>query len=186
MVLSPYQVKDNMAESYTLPDGQMVDTFDSLGNIKSNYNKELTNPLGSTPPSPSPKLDSAQLGMIYEGVKGTADLAAGIIGGVLDKKDNEQARQEARQLAEINRQDQLKQDKIDLAFRKRQQDQEEQQFKIQKRIQMYDQKFNVWETAFRKALANQQKAQEAAMKLLDMQRSNNGEQIRQQLTRKLV
>ena len=176
-------------EAYYLNDNQLEDIMDINGNYSMQGVYNNPNPLSSVAApkiKPKTKLDSAQLGMIYEGVKGTADLAAGIIGGVLDKKDNEQARQEARQLAEINRQDQLKQDKIDLAFRKRQQDQEEQQFKIQKRIQMYDQKFNVWETAFRKALANQQKAQEAAMKLLDMQRSNNGEQIRQQLTRKLV
>lgn len=183
-------------EAYYLNDNQLEDIMDINGNYSMQGVYNNPNPLSSVSKipatdaapkiKPKTKLDSAQLGMIYEGVKGTADLAAGIIGGVLDKKDNEQARQEARQLAEINRQDQLKQDKIDLAFRKRQQDQEEQQFKIQKRIQMYDQKFNVWETAFRKALANQQKAQEAAMKLLDMQRSNNGEQIRQQLTRKLV
>lgn len=140
-------------------DGQMYDYFDKNNNIQSGGDVLTTQPADQTY---SRGLNSAQMQMGSQIAQSTGDIGVNILTGVMQKKDNERARNEARELAEITRQDTLKQQNIDIAFRKKQQEQEEQQFQLQQRADSFNQRLAIWQNKFRQAYENINKARTAA------------------------
>ena len=85
-----------------------------------------------------------------------------IISGVV-QKDNENARNEARELANIAREDTLKQQNIELSFRKKQIEQEEQQMQLQQMKETINRRFSIWQNKFQRELQNINKARQAAV-----------------------
>lgn len=108
-------------------------------------------------------MNSAKAGMISQGASAASDLTGAIVGGVLQKKDNENARNEARELANITREDTLKQQNIELSFRKKQIEQEEQQMQLQQTKETINQRFSIWQNKFQRELQNINKARQAAV-----------------------
>lgn len=143
-------------------DGQMYDYFDKNNNIQSGGDVLTTQPADQTY---SRGLNSAQMQMGSQIAQSTGDIGVNILTGVMQKKDNERARKEARELSEITRQDKLKQQNIEIAFRKKQQEQEEQQFQLQQRAATFNQRLSTWQNVFKRNYENTLKSRQSAEEL---------------------
>ena len=110
-------------------------------------------------------LNSAQTQMVSQIAQSTGDIGVDILTGVMQKKDNERARNEARELSEIARQDKLKQQNIEISFRKKKQEQEEQQFQLQQAAAMFNQRLSIWQNTFKRNYENMMKSRQAAEEL---------------------
>ncbi len=130
-------------------------------------------------------MNSAKAGMISGAIDAAGDLTGAIVGGILQKKDNENARKEARELANITREDTLKQQNIELSFRKKQIEQEEQQMQLQQMREAINQKFSIWRNKFQRELQNINKARQAAIEFKQKYMQLD-EEKRQQIVRGMV
>ena len=130
-------------------------------------------------------MNSAKAGMISEAVDAAGKITGAIAGGILQKKDNENARKEARELANITREDTLKQQNIELSFRKKQIEQEEQQMQLQQMREAINQKFSIWQNKFQRELQNINKARQAAVEFKQKYMQLD-EEKRQQIVRGMV
>jgi len=130
-------------------------------------------------------MNSAKAGMISQAASATGSLTGAIVGGILQKKDNENARNEARELANITREDTLKQQNIELSFRKKQIEQEEQQMQLQQMAETINQRFSIWRNKFQRELQNINKARQAAVEFKQKYMQLD-EEKRQQIVRGMV
>lgn len=130
-------------------------------------------------------MNSAKAGMISQAAGAAADLTGAVVGGILQKKDNENARNEARELANITREDTLKQQNIELSFRKKQIEQEEQQMRLQQMRETINQKFSIWQNKFQRELQNINKARQAAVEFKQKYMQLD-EEKRQQIVRGMI
>jgi len=130
-------------------------------------------------------MNSAKAGMISEAVDAAGKITGAIAGGILQKKDNENARKEARELANITREDTLKQQNIELSFRKKQIEQEEQQMQLQQMREAINQKFSIWQNKFQRELQNINKARQAAVEFKQKYMQLD-EEKRQQIVRGMI
>lgn len=85
---------------------------------------------------------SAEQSMALAGAGAVGNIAASYIGGKLNQKENEKARIEARQIAEMNRADTLKQQGIENAFSDRVYKNEEKEFVLKKIEDKFNLKIN--------------------------------------------
>lgn len=130
-------------------------------------------------------MNSAKVGMISMAADAAGKLTGAVVGGILKKKDNENARNEARELANIAREDTLKQQNIELSFRKKQIEQEEQQMQLQQMIETINQKFSIWQNKFQRELQNINKARQAAVEFKQKYMQLD-EEKRQQIVRGMI
>jgi len=130
-------------------------------------------------------MNSAKAGMISQAASAAGSLTGAIVGGILQKKDNENARNEARELANITREDTLKQQNIELSFRKKQIEQEEQQMQLQQMAETINQRFSIWRNKFQRELQNINKARQAAVEFKQKYMQLD-EEKRQQIVRGMV
>jgi len=130
-------------------------------------------------------MNSAKAGMISGAIDAAGKITGAIAGGILQKKDNENARNEARELANITREDTLKQQNIELSFRKKQIEQEEQQMQLQQMREAINQKFSIWRNKFQRELQNINKARQAAIEFKQKYMQLD-EEKRQQIVRGMV
>lgn len=130
-------------------------------------------------------MNSAKAGMISTAANAAGDLTGAIVGGILQKKDNENARNEARELANIAREDTLKQQNIELSFRKKQIEQEEQQMQLQQMRETINQRFSIWRNKFQRELQNINKARQAAVEFKQKYMQLD-EEKRQQIVRGMI
>jgi len=130
-------------------------------------------------------MNSAKAGMISQAASATGSLTGAIVGGILQKKDNENVRNEARELANITREDTLKQQNIELSFRKKQIEQEEQQMQLQQMAETINQRFSIWRNKFQRELQNINKARQAAVEFKQKYMQLD-EEKRQQIVRGMV
>lgn len=140
-------------------DGEMFDYFDHNNNIQIGGGVMPTQP--SQPKSSSDY--TAALSTAGSIAQSSKDIGVNIITGIMQKRDNDAARKEARELADITRQDQLKQQNIELSFRKKQIEQEEQQMQLQQTKDAINQRFSIWQNKFQKEIQNMNKARESAI-----------------------
>ena len=162
----------------------------------------LSNPNGGWLENNSPYMDSknwgidgpddyadgmnfAKAGMISTAANAAGKLTGAIVGGILQKKDNENARNEARELANIAREDTLKQQNIELSFRKKQIEQEEQQMQLQQMKETINQRFSIWQNKFQRELQNINKARQAAVEFKQKYMQLD-EEKRQQIVRGMI
>lgn len=130
-------------------------------------------------------MNSAKADMISQGASAASGLTGAVAGGVLQKKDNENARNEARELANITREDTLKQQNIELSFRKKQIEQEEQQMQLQQTAETINQRFSIWQNKFKRELQNINKARQAAVEFKQKYMQLD-EEKRQQIVRGMI
>jgi len=130
-------------------------------------------------------MNSANAGMISMAADAAGKLTGAVVGGILQKKDNENARNEARELANITREDTLKQQNIELSFRKKQIEQEEQQMQLQQMREAINQKFSIWQNKFQRELQNINKARQAAVEFKQKYMQLD-EEKRQQIVRGMI
>jgi len=130
-------------------------------------------------------MNSAKAGMISQAASAAGSLTGAIVGGILQKKDNENVRNEARELANITREDTLKQQNIELSFRKKQIEQEEQQMQLQQMAETINQRFSIWRNKFQRELQNINKARQAAVEFKQKYMQLD-EEKRQQIVRGMV
>jgi len=130
-------------------------------------------------------MNSAKAGMISMAADAAGKLTGAVVGGILEKKDNENARNEARELANIAREDTLKQQNIELSFRKKQIEQEEQQMQLQQIRETINQKFSIWQNKFQRELQNINKARQAAVEFKQKYMQLD-EEKRQQIVRGMI
>ena len=130
-------------------------------------------------------MNSAKAGMISMAADAAGKLTGAVVGGILQKKDNENARNEARELANITREDTLKQQNIELSFRKKQIEQEEQQMQLQQMREAINQKFSIWQNKFQRELQNINKARQAAVEFKQKYMQLD-EEKRQQIVRGMI
>ncbi len=130
-------------------------------------------------------MNSAKAGMISGAIDAAGKITGAIAGGILQKKDNENARNEARELANITREDTLKQQNIELSFRKKQIEQEEQQMQLQQMREAINQKFSIWQNKFQRELQNINKARQAAVEFKQKYMQLD-EEKRQQIVRGMI
>lgn len=124
-------------------------------------------------------------GTISMAADAAGKLTGAVVGGILEKKDNENARNEARELANIAREDTLKQQNIELSFRKKQIEQEEQQMQLQQIRETINQKFSIWQNKFQRELQNINKARQAAVEFKQKYMQLD-EEKRQQIVRGMI
>lgn len=156
-----------------MPYGEALSAFDSaMGNLSG----------GSVLPSnmnsagnASQGMSDQQIGMVGAGIGAAADIGANIYSTYSSIKENEKARKESRELAEISRRDKLKQEKIDNQLRQRTLEQEKEQFEINKwsssqdlRQQLYIQKLKKLMDNRAKLVAGFSKFKESAVKNADI------------------
>jgi hypothetical protein len=134
---------------------------------------------------PDDGMNSAKAGMISTAANAAGKLTGAIVGGILEKKDNENARNEARELANITREDTLKQQNIELSFRKKQIEQEEQQMQLQQMRETINQRFSIWRNKFQRELQNINKARQAAVEFKQKYMQLD-EEKRQQIVRGMI
>ena len=130
-------------------------------------------------------MNSAKAGMISMAADAAGKLTGAVVGGILEKKDNENARNEARELANIAREDTLKQQNIELSFRKKQIEQEEQQMRLQQMRETINQRFSIWRNKFQRELQNINKARQAAVEFKQKYMQLD-EEKRQQIVRGMI
>ena len=177
------KIKNPLDRKNIMLDGQMYDYFDQDNNIQSGGGVMPTEPLQPKPPKS--KINSAQVGMAMQIGSAIGDLGGSIISGVMQKKDNENARNEARELANIAREDTLKQQNIELSFRKKQIEQEEQQMQLQQMKETINQRFSIWQNKFQRELQNINKARQAAVEFKQKYMQLD-EEKRQQIVRGMI
>jgi hypothetical protein len=130
-------------------------------------------------------MNSAKAGMISMAADAAGKLTGAVVSGILEKKDNENARNEARELANIAREDTLKQQNIELSFRKKQIEQEEQQMRLQQMKETINQRFSIWRNKFQRELQNINKARQAAVEFKQKYMQLD-EEKRQQMVRGMI
>lgn len=177
------KIKNPLDRKNVMLDGEMYDYFDQDNNIQSGGGVMPTEPLQPKPQKS--KMNSAQAGMISEAAGAAGGLIGATVGGILQKKDNENARNEARELANITREDTLKQQNIELSFRKKQIEQEEQQMRLQQMKETINQKFSIWQNKFQRELQNINKARQAAVEFKQKYMQLD-EEKRQQIVRGMI
>lgn len=144
-------------------------------NYKSPLNADGTD-LNYTPIQPNAINTAAtapQQQMTANAIAGGAQALGGIAQGVMGMVDNNAARNEARDIAEMNRKDQLKQQNIENTFRRKQMEQEQQAFELKKQIDIYNQKFTIWQNEFQRNLQNNIKSVQAAEDIFNTYKSSD-------------
>jgi RNase H-fold protein (predicted Holliday junction resolvase) len=177
------KIKNPLDRKNVMLDGEMYDYFDQDNNIQSGGGVMPTEPLQPKPPKS--KINLAQVGTAMQIGSAIGDLGGSIISGVVQKKDNENARNEARELANITREDTLKQQNIELSFRKKQIEQEEQQMQLQQMRETINQRFSIWRNKFQRELQNINKARQAAVEFKQKYMQLD-EEKRQQIVRGMI
>ena len=181
------KIKNPLDRKNVMLDGEMYDYFDQDNNIQSGGGVMPTETLQPKPSSNDyvNGMNSAKAGMISQIAGAASDLTGAVVGGILQKKDNENARNEARKLANITREDTLKQQNIELSFRKKQIEQEEQQMQLQQMKETINQRFSIWQNKFQRELQNINKARQAAVEFKQKYMQLD-EEKRQQIVRGMV
>ena len=177
------KIKNPLDRKNVMLDGDMYDYFDQDNNIQSGGGVMPTEPLQPKPLKS--KVNSSQVGTAMQIGSAVGDLGGSIISGVMQKKENDAARTEARELANITREDTLKQQNIELSFRKKQIEQEEQQMRLQQMRETINRKFSIWQNKFQIELQNINKARQAAVEFKQKYMQLD-EEKRQQIVRGMI
>lgn len=118
----------------------------------------------------------AQSQMAADGISAGANILASSIQAGAQSSALNTARTEARQLADVSRNDDLRQQNIDNGLKKKVVEQEAKSFAIKKKQEDFNLRHNRWLDDFNKAMENQSKLADSANKLFGM--ASNNEQIK--------
>ena len=100
----------------------------------------------------SDTLTSAETRMVGQGVGAAAQAGASLIGGLAQNAERRRAANESRYIADIQRDDQLNQQKVNNRLRAKAQEQEEQLFELQKRKVAFETRYNTFIKVFQENL----------------------------------
>lgn len=116
--------------------------------------------------------NSAAQQMIGQGISDTGEIFATVGMGLLQKKDNERARAEARRISDLQRSDDLEQQQIENTFRSRSHRQDERAFETRVRKDKFDIKFQKWMEAFKQEVNRDMARFDAVSRLKDKLRKS--------------
>lgn len=123
-----------------------------------------TPPASFTPNQGPTGMTSAETNMALQGAGAVAGITGAVIQGEAQSKENEKNRLAARQIAETNRGDDLKQNKFVNSLNAKMQDEEDKVFRFKKLKDTNDLRFNRFINKLNKAIEAETKMQEVAGK----------------------
>lgn len=171
--LKPKQDIDTEAISnFSTPDdyGSLSDYYQGINRTPSTMDLSVSGRNTNAP-------NIAQTQMVGSAIGAGADVAGGIIQSVFQNAESEKNRKEARELANINREDTLKQENEEYKLQKQAQDQEERKFAIEKTQQQFTLRYNRFMTRIKNAIDAQQKITGAAQKLFNTMQTTDLQNI---------
>lgn len=120
-------------------------------------------------------MNAAKQGMVAEGIGAAAQIGGSLIQAGIQNAENRRNREEAKRLAEMQRADDLAALSTNNNIRKKQMEQEQESFKIQKFVDQQNLKYQTFMKEINKQLANRDVLKNAASFLQD--RVSNNQQL---------